>query len=32
LSEEQIIDTNMTMEEAMKMVLSGGLLSPEAIG
>ena len=32
LSEEQIIDTDMTMEEAMKMVLSGGLLSPEAIG
>ena len=32
LSEEQIIDTDITMEEAMKMVLSGGLLSPEAIG
>jgi uncharacterized membrane protein len=32
LSTEQIIDTNMTVEDAMKMVLSGGLLSPEAIG
>ena len=32
LSEEQIIDTDMTMEDAMKMVLSGGLLSPEIIG
>ena len=32
LSPEQIIDTQMTVEEAMKMVLSGGLISPESIG
>ena len=32
LSAEQIIDTDMTIEDAMKMVLSGGLLSPETIG
>jgi uncharacterized membrane protein len=32
LSEEQIIETDMTIEDAMKMVLSGGLLSPETIG
>lgn len=32
LSAEEIIDTDMTIEDAMKMVLSGGLLSPEAIG
>lgn len=32
LSAEQIIDTDISMEDAMKMVLSGGLLSPEAIG
>jgi uncharacterized membrane protein len=32
LSPEQIIDTDMTIEDAMKMVLSGGLLSPEVIG
>lgn len=32
LSPEEIIDTDMTIEDAMKMVLSGGLLSPEAIG
>ena len=32
LSSEEIIDTDMTIEDAMKMVLSGGLLSPEAIG
>ena len=32
LSKEQIIDTDMTIEDAMKMVLSGGLLSPETIG
>ena len=32
LSEEQIIDTDMTIEDAMKMILSGGLLSPETIG
>jgi uncharacterized membrane protein len=32
LSAEQIIDTDMSMEDAMKMVLSGGLLSPEVIG
>jgi uncharacterized membrane protein len=32
LSTEQIIDTDMSMEDAMKMVLSGGLLSPEVIG
>ena len=29
---DQIIDTEMTIEDAMKMVLSGGLLSPENIG
>jgi uncharacterized membrane protein len=27
-----IVDTDMTIEDAMKMILSGGLLSPEAIG
>ena len=32
LSAEQIIDTDMSIEDAMKMVLSGGLLSPETIG
>ena len=32
LSAEQIIDTDMSIEDAMKMVLSGGLLSPEVIG
>ena len=32
LSTDQIIDTDMTIEDAMKMVLSGGLLSPKAIG
>jgi len=32
LSADQIIDTDMTIENAMKMVLSGGLLSPETIG
>jgi uncharacterized membrane protein len=32
LSQDQIIDTQMTIEDAMKMVLSGGLLSPETIG
>jgi uncharacterized membrane protein len=32
LSQDQIIDTEMTIEDAMKMVLSGGLLSPESIG
>ena len=32
LSEEEIIDTDITMEDAMKMVLSGGLLTPEIIG
>lgn len=32
LSPEQIIDTDMSIEDAMKMVLSGGLLSPEVIG
>ena len=32
LSTEEIIDTNMTVEDAMKMVLSGGLISPETIG
>jgi len=32
LSPEQIIDTDLSIEDAMKMVLSGGLLSPEAIG
>ena len=31
LSADQIIDTDMTIENAMKMVLSGGLLSPETI-
>ena len=32
LSTDQIIDTDMTIEDAMKMVLSDGLLSPKAIG
>jgi uncharacterized membrane protein len=32
LAEEEIIDTDMTMEDAMKMVLSGGLLTPDIIG
>jgi uncharacterized membrane protein len=32
LSPEEVIDTDLTIEDAMKMVLSGGLLSPEAIG
>jgi uncharacterized membrane protein len=32
LSADQIIDTDMSIENAMKMVLSGGLLSPETIG
>jgi uncharacterized membrane protein len=31
LSAEDIIDTDMTIEDAMKMVLSGGLLTPDAI-
>jgi len=31
LAEEDILDTDMTIEEAMRMVLSGGLLSPETI-
>ena len=31
LSSEEIIDTNMTVQDAMKMVLSGGLLTPDAI-
>jgi uncharacterized membrane protein len=32
LSQDQLIDTEITIEDAMKMVLSGGLLSPETIG
>jgi uncharacterized membrane protein len=32
LSAKDIFDTDMTIEDAMKMILSGGLLSPEAIG
>ena len=31
LSAEDILDTDLTIEDAMRMVLSGGLLSPEAI-
>ena len=31
LDAEEIIDTDMTIEDAMRMVLSGGLLSPDAI-
>jgi uncharacterized membrane protein len=31
LSTEEIIDTDLSIEDAMKMVLSGGLLSPEVI-
>jgi uncharacterized membrane protein len=31
LSTEDILDTDLTIENAMRMVLSGGLLSPEAI-
>jgi uncharacterized membrane protein len=31
LAAEEIIDTDMTIENAMRMVLSGGLLSPETI-
>ena len=31
LSAEDILDTDLTIDEAMRMVLSGGLLSPEAI-
>ena len=31
LSSEEIIDTDMTVQDAMKMVLSGGLLTPDAI-
>jgi uncharacterized membrane protein len=31
LSQEQIIDTDITVEDAMKMILSGGLVSPETI-
>jgi uncharacterized membrane protein len=32
LPAEDIFDTDMTIEDAMKMVMSGGLISPEAIG
>jgi uncharacterized membrane protein len=32
LSAEDIIDTDITVEDAMKMVLSGGLVTPEAVG
>jgi uncharacterized membrane protein len=31
LSTDDIIDTDLSIEDAMKMVLSGGLLSPEVI-
>jgi uncharacterized membrane protein len=31
LSAEDILDTDLTIDDAMRMVLSGGLLSPEAI-
>jgi uncharacterized membrane protein len=31
LSPEDILDTDLTIEDAMRMVLSGGLLSPETI-
>lgn len=31
LSAEDILDTDLTVDEAMRMVLSGGLLSPERI-
>jgi uncharacterized membrane protein len=31
LSSNEIIDTDMSIEDAMKMILSGGLLSPETI-
>jgi uncharacterized membrane protein len=31
LSVEDILDTDLTIEDAMRMVLSGGLLSPETI-
>jgi len=31
LSSDQIIDTDVTVEDAMKMILSGGLVSPETI-
>jgi uncharacterized membrane protein len=31
LSTEDIINTDITVEDAMKMVLSGGLVSPEKI-
>jgi uncharacterized membrane protein len=31
LSTEELIDTDLSVEDAMKMVLSGGLLSPEVI-
>jgi uncharacterized membrane protein len=31
LSAEDILDTDLTIEDAMRMVLSGGLLSPETI-
>jgi uncharacterized membrane protein len=32
LSTDEIFDTEMTIEDAMKMIMSGGLVSPEAIG
>ena len=32
LSSEDIIDTDITVEDAMKMVLSGGLVTPEKVG
>ena len=32
LSSEEIIDTDMTVQDAMRMVLSSGLLTPDSIG
>jgi uncharacterized membrane protein len=32
LAAEDIIDSDMTIDDAMRMVLSGGLISPEVIG